>query len=169
MARRQHTPTTRTRLVSWQDPTAASLAGRALSGIDYLRALSAGDIPPPPMAELMRMRLRAVDPGFVRFDCEPDESTYNTLGVAHGGFACTLLDTAAGCALHSVLGVGQSYTSVEIKVSYLKAIRVTSGSLTVTGRVVKAGARVGFTEATLTDHGGSVVATATSTLLVFDL
>ena len=87
----------------------------------------------------------------------------------HGGLVCTLLDSVAGCALHSTLPAGKGYTSVEIKVNYLKAVRESSGLLTAVGTVVKAGSRVGFTEGVVTDESGAVVATATSTLLVFDL
>ena len=75
----------------------------------------------------------------------------------------------AGCALHSALPQGKGYTSVEIKVNYLKAVRLTSGLLTATGTVVKSGARVGFTEGAVIDESGALVATATSTLLIFDL
>ena len=64
---------------------------------------------------------------------------------------------------------GKGYTSIEIKVNYLKAVRASSGLLTATGTVVKSGARVGFTEGVVTDAAGAVVATASSTLLVFDL
>jgi uncharacterized protein (TIGR00369 family) len=74
-----------------------------------------------------------------------------------------------GCALHSTLPQGKGYTSVEIKVNYLKAVRASSGLLTAAGTVVKSGSRVGFTEGVVTDAAGSVVATASSTLLVFDL
>jgi len=75
----------------------------------------------------------------------------------------------AGCALHSTLPAGRGYTSIEIKVSYLKAVRLQSGPLTAVGTVVKAGSRVAFTEGVVTDVSGARVATATSTLLVFDL
>ena len=158
----------RRRMVSWHDPAHAAQSGLSMSGLDYLRALVAGHLSPPPMADLIGMRIIAVEPGRVTFTCEPDESTYNTLGVVHGGLACTLLDSAAGCALHSVLDVGRSYTSVEIKISYLKAIRLGSGRLTATGTVIKSGARLGFTEATLTDQSGTLLATATSTLLIVE-
>jgi len=87
----------------------------------------------------------------------------------HGGVVCTLLDSVTGCAIHSTLPAGKGYTSIEIKVNYLKAVRLNSGVLTATGTVVKAGSRVGFAEGVVTDAGGAVVATATSTLLVFDL
>jgi uncharacterized protein (TIGR00369 family) len=86
-----------------------------------------------------------------------------------GGLVCTLLDSVAGCALHSTLPQGKGYTSIEIKVNYLRAVRLTSGVLTATGTVVKSGSRVGFTEGVVTDPDGAVIATATSTLLVFDL
>ena len=111
----------------------------------------------------------SADPGRVVFTCRPDESAYNPIGVIHGGLVCTLLDSVAGCALHSTLPQGKGYTSIEIKVNYLKAVRLTSGLLTATGTVVKSGSRVGFTEGVVTDADGAVVATATSTLLVFDL
>jgi len=79
------------------------------------------------------------------------------------------LDSVTGCAVHTTLPQGRGYTSVEIKVNYLKAVRLSSGLLTATGTVVKAGARVGFTEGVVTDAAGTVVATATSTMLIFDL
>jgi uncharacterized protein (TIGR00369 family) len=94
---------------------------------------------------------------------------YNPIGVVHGGIVCTLLDSALGCALHTTLPAGKGYTSVEIKVNYLKAVRPQSGLLTATGRVVRAGSRVGFTEGEVVDASGALVATGTSTLLLFDL
>ena len=110
-----------------------------------------------------------VEAGRVSFTCRPDESAYNPIGAIHGGLVCTLLDSVLGCALHSTLPQGKGYTSIEIKVNYLKAVRLSSGRLTATGTVVKAGSRVGFTEGVVTDAAGAVVATASSTLLVFDL
>ena len=82
---------------------------------------------------------------------------------------CTLLDTVCGCALHSALPAGRGFTSVEIKVNYLRAVHMSSGILTATGTLVKAGSRVGFTEGVVTDSQGKVVATASSTLLISDL
>ena len=113
--------------------------------------------------------LVSADPGRVVFNCRPDESAYNPIGAVHGGLVCTLLDAALGCALHSTLPRGKGYTSVEIKVNYLKAVRLSSGLLTATGTVVKSGTRVGFTQGVVTDASGTTVATASSTLLVFDL
>ena len=159
----------RSRTVSWHDPSKPAEMGLQMAGIDYIEAMIAGKIPPPPISRLVQMDIVEAEPGRVVFTCTPDESAYNPIGAVHGGLVCTLLDSVAGCALHSTLPQGKGYTSVEIKVSYLKAIRATSGQLTAVGTVVKAGSRVGFTEGVVTDASGAVVATATSTLLVFDL
>ncbi|GAA2547730.1 PaaI family thioesterase [Mycolicibacterium diernhoferi] len=140
-----------------------------MPGLDYLRAMRDGALPPPPIAALMQTEIVEAEHGRVVFTCSPDESVYNPIGSVHGGLVCTLLDSVLGCALHSTLPQGKGYTSVEIKVNYLKAVRLTSGLLTATGSVVKSGARVGFTEGSITDEYGAVVATASSTLLIFDI
>ena len=159
----------RSRTVTWHDPARPAEVGLAMAGIDYLNEMIAGRIPPPPISRLIAMDLLEAEPGRVVFACTPDESAYNPIGAVHGGLVCTLLDSVAGCALHSTLPQGKGYTSVEIKVNYLKPVRATSGRLTAVGTVVKAGSRVGFTEGVVTDASGAVVATATSTLLVFDV
>lgn len=157
------------RLISWRDPIATQAAAASMSGLSYWRAVSDGQLPPPPIGELIQMRITEVENGRIAFNCTPDGSMYNPLGTVHGGTLCTLLDTVAGCALHTTLAAGFGYTSVEIKVNYLKAVTVASGPLTAVGTVVKAGARIGFTEAKATDASGALVATASSTLLIFEL
>jgi uncharacterized protein (TIGR00369 family) len=158
-----------TRTVTWYDPERSAAKGLQLAGIDYLRAMLDGELPPPPISALIRMELVKVEEGRVEFTCEPDASAYNPIGTVHGGLVCTLLDSVAGCAIHSTLPQGKGYTSVEIKVSYLRPVLASSGTLTATGTVIKTGSRVGFTEGVVTDAAGNLVATATSTLLVFDL
>jgi len=159
----------RQKTVTWDDPMALAMAGRDRAGLDFLRQLAAGERPGPPIASLLGMTLAEVEHGRAVFTLTPDESMFNPIGAVHGGIVCTLLDSALGCALHTTLPAGRGYTSVEIKVSYLKAVRPASGLLTATGRVVRSGARVGFTEGEVTDASGAIVATATSTLLLFDL
>jgi uncharacterized protein (TIGR00369 family) len=159
----------RSRTVSWHDPGPGTARGLTMAGIDYLKAMIAGELPPPPIAALMRFELVDAEPGRVEFTCRPDGSVYNPNGAVHGGLVCTLLDSVAGLAVHSTLPAGKGYTSIEIKVNYLKAVRLDKGPLTATGTVVKAGSRVGFTEGVVTDGSGATVATATSTLLIFDL
>jgi uncharacterized protein (TIGR00369 family) len=157
------------RTVTWHDPAPTVARGMTMPGIDYLKAMIARELPPPPMARLMQFDLVEAEPGKVVFTCEPDASMYNPNGAIHGGLVCTVLDSVAGLALHSTLPPGKGYTSIEIKVNYLKAVRVNAGPLTATGTVVKSGSRVGFTEGVVADASGAIVATATSTLLVFDL
>ncbi|WP_125036354.1 PaaI family thioesterase [Nocardioides sp. LS1] len=159
----------RTRTVTWHDPLQAASYGLKLPGLEHLRAIVDGELPPPPIAGLVQMQIVEAEPGRAVFTCRPDESAYNPIGAVHGGLVCTLLDSVCGCALHTTLPQGRGYTSVEIKVNYLKAVRADSGLLTATGTVTKAGSRVGFTEGVVTDESGAVVATASSTLLVFDL
>jgi uncharacterized protein (TIGR00369 family) len=163
-----NTDTAHSRLVTWQDPTATLAASASMTGLDYWRAVVEGQLPPPPIAQLFQMGVVEAEDGRVTFTCTPDASMYNPLGIVHGGAVCTLLDTATGCALHTTLPAGVSYTSIEIKVNYLKAVTVDSGTLTAVGTVVKAGSRIGFAEANVTDASGKLVATATSTLLIFD-
>jgi uncharacterized protein (TIGR00369 family) len=155
----------RQRLVTWFEPTALHAAPR--SGKAFLEALRDGVVAPPPMASVFGFRIIEVDVGRVVFECDPDESSYNPLGVVHGGLVCTLLDTVSGCAVHSTLDAGVSYTSIDLSVSYLRAVSAQSGTLRATGLATKVGRRVGFAEARVTDEQGRDVATATSSLLVF--
>ena len=159
----------RSRTITWVDPAPSTAIGLSMPGLDYLRAMLDGSLPPPPMAALIQCDLVEAEHGRVVFTCRPDESAYNLIGSVHGGLVCTLLDSVLGCALHSTLPQGKGYTSVEIKINYLKAVRLSSGLLTATGTVVKSGSRVGFTEGSVIDADGALVATASSTLLIFDL
>jgi uncharacterized protein (TIGR00369 family) len=158
----------RSRTVTWQEPEAGVRKGSAMAGLDYLLAMKSGELPKPPFAGLMQIDIVSAEPGRVVFTCQPDESMSNAAGVIHGGVVGMLLDTVAGCALQSTLPVSNGYTSVEIKVNYLRTVRLDSGLLTATGALLRAGSRVGFTEGVVTDAGGAVVATASSTLLLVD-
>jgi uncharacterized protein (TIGR00369 family) len=161
--------TEQSRLIAWRDPISTQATAASMSGLAYWRAVADGHLPQPPIGELLQMRVVDVANGRVTFSCTPDASMYNTLGMVHGGAVCTLLDTVTGCAVHTTLPEGVGYTSVEIKVNYLRGVTMSSGPLTAVGTVVKAGSRIGFTEGKVTDASGALVATATSTLLVFDL
>ena len=155
----------RSKVVTWYDPMtlAASAAGR--TGLEFLQALRDGHLPPPPIASLVGMTAVSVEAGDVVFTCRPDESAYNPIGVVHGGLVCTLLDTVAACAVHSTLPADVGYTSVEIKVSYLRPVRG-GVDLTAHGWVTKPGRRVAFAEADVRDSSGVILATASSTCLV---
>jgi uncharacterized protein (TIGR00369 family) len=144
-------------------------AMRSLSGREYLQAMIDGRLPPAPIGGLMAMTAVSVGEGTVEFRCQPDESAYNPIGVVHGGLVCTLLDSVVGCAVHSTLPVGMGYTSLEIKVSYLRPVRHGQGELTATGRVTKPGRRAAFADGEVRDERGRLIATASSTCLVFSL
>jgi uncharacterized protein (TIGR00369 family) len=159
----------RSKTITWHEPGPSTAKGLAMAGLDYLQAMADGRLPQPPIGGLMEFGIVEAEHGRVVFTCRPDESAYNPIGAIHGGLICTLLDSVTGCAVHSTLPAGKGYTTIEIKVNYLKAVRLSSGVLTATGTVVKAGSRVGFSEGVVTDESGAIVATASSTLLVFDL
>jgi uncharacterized protein (TIGR00369 family) len=127
------------------------------------------EVPGPPIASHVAMDILEVERGTVTFSCAPDESHLNPIGVVHGGLVCTLLDSALGCATHTTLPAGTGYTSIEIKVSYLRPVKPGGGPLTCVGRVTKPGSRVAFAEGEVRDASGKVVATASGSLLVFSI
>ncbi|WP_240499916.1 PaaI family thioesterase [Sphingomonas montana] len=140
----------------------------ALSGIDQLRALmDAGT--PPPIGVTLGFTLIEIEDGRAVFQGDPDRSVYNPIGSVHGGYAATLLDSACGCAVHSRLTAQQGYTTLELKVAYHRPLNDASGPVRAEGRILSIGRRAAFAEATLTDAAGRLCASATSTLLVFDL
>jgi uncharacterized protein (TIGR00369 family) len=157
----------RSRSITWHDPGITAAAALQRSGLETMQAIRDGLLPPAPIAMLMQFDIRALEEGRVEFGCVLDESVYNPIGVVHGGLVCTLLDTVAGCAVHTTLPRGMGYTSIELKVNYLRAVTTTSGPLTAVGTVVKPGRRVAFAEGEVLDSAGRTVATASSSLLVF--
>jgi uncharacterized protein (TIGR00369 family) len=159
----------RSRTVSWHDPAITALGALERSGLETMRAIRDGELPAPPIAHLMQFDIVDLAEGRVEFSCVLDESVYNPIGVVHGGLVCTLLDTVAGCAVHTTLPQGMAYTSIELKVNYLRAVHAHSGPLTAVGTVVKPGRRVAFAEGEVRDSAGRVVATASSSLLVFPI
>jgi uncharacterized protein (TIGR00369 family) len=156
----------RSRTVTWHDPAITATEGARLSGLEHLQAMIDGVLPPPPIMAVTRATLVEVGDGTARFSCTPDESLYNPIGVVHGGLVCTLLDSAAGCAVQTRLPAGVGYTSLEIKVNYLRAVHADSGPLDVVGTVVRVGRRVAVADAQAHDASGTLVATASSTCLV---
>ncbi|MBC7592851.1 MAG: PaaI family thioesterase [Kineosporiaceae bacterium] len=158
----------RAKTIEWHDPARSARWAQQLDGLKFIQAVVDGVIPAPPIASLMNMRFMAAEKGSVVCELDPDESMYNPIGGIHGGTMCTLLDTVVGCAVHTTLPAGVGYTSVEIKVNFIRAATQHSGTLIATGTVKKGGRRIAFAEGEVTDIEGRVVATATSTLLLFE-
>ena len=160
---------TRTRVIEWRDPLAAAAAGRALGGIAYLEALMTGRVAPPPIAETLGFRLIEVGEGRAVFACMPAEYHYNPLGTVHGGLAATLIDSATGCAVQSVCPPGHGWTTLELNVSFVRAMTKDTGEVRCDGRIVHAGARVARAEARLVDRAGRLYAYGATTCLFFPL
>jgi uncharacterized protein (TIGR00369 family) len=158
---------TRERALTWEDPVATAAAGAKMSGLDYMRALVAGELPPAPIAVTMRMGPIELEEGRVVFAAEPGEEHYNPIGVVHGGYAATVLDSVLGCAVHTTLPVGTGYTSLGLEVKYLRPITRDTGRVLGEGRVLYRGRRQATAEATLTAaDSGKLLATGTSTLMI---
>ena len=154
----------RTKVVSWYDPMISAEAALALPGREFLESLADARLPRPPFAALVGARLHSVGEGEVMFRCTPDESTYNPGGIVHGGLLCMLLDSACGCAVQSLLPGGVAISSIEIKVSFMSALRSDSGELEITGRALRVGRQVAFAEADARSGDGKLVGHATSSL-----
>jgi uncharacterized protein (TIGR00369 family) len=161
--------TERSRLVTWQDPMVTARLGGTASGLDLLQRMIKGELPSPPIAELLGFRLVQVEPGFAVFEIEPREFHYNPIGVVHGGVAGTLLDSAMGCSVHSTLPPKTGYTTLEFKVNLVRAITKDTGLLRCEGRVVHAGKRAATADGRLIGTGGKLYAHGSTTCMIFPL
>jgi len=160
--------TARTRTITWDDPKAAAALGRTMAGIDYLQAIIAGEIPAAPIARLMGFTIARVEPGLAVFTLPIGDHLYNPIGSVHGGVAATLLDSVMGCAVHSTLAKGRAYSTLEIKINYLRPMTDALGTVTAEGRVVNAGRKAAFAEGKIFDAAGKVYATGSTTCAVWD-
>lgn len=158
--------TSRSRTIIWEDPTPAVQKSKTMSGLQYLQALQVGDFPAPPIAALLDMEIAEVSEGRIVFAAEPGEYEYNPIGVVHGGVAATLLDSAMGCAVHSTLPAGTAYTTLELKVNYLRPLTSKTGVVYCEEKVIHVGGRVATAEGRLTDASGKLYAHGTTTCIV---
>jgi uncharacterized protein (TIGR00369 family) len=157
----------RKRIVTWEDPTAGVGAAAKISGLEYLRAIARGELPSAPMADLIGFDLSEIEEGRVVFECIPAEYHYNPIGAVHGGLACTLFDSAMGCAVHTMLPAGVGYTTVELKVNFLRPITLKTGRLLCEGTIIHVGGRIATAEARLLDTSGKLYGHATTTCMIF--
>ena len=140
---------------------------RALSGLEYMRQLMTGEREPSGMARLMNMRLVEVEEGRAVFAVEPDERHYNGLGIAHGGLAATLLDSALGCAINTVMPAGRVFTTLEMKINYVRPMQRETGEVRCEAEVLHAGGRVATAEGRIMDAAGRLYAHGTATCMLF--
>ncbi len=159
----------RSRTFTWANPLATASRGRELSGLEFLHAIIAGDLPPPPIANALGFQLSEASPGMAVFTVTPAEFHYNPIGVVHGGLAATLLDSAMSCAVQTSVPAGKGYTTLELKVNLVRAITMKTGPMRAEGKIIHAGSRVGTAEGRLVDAEGRVYAHGTTTCMIFDL
>ena len=157
---------TRTRTITWQDPLSVAAEGAEMSGIDYMRALAESELPPAPMAVLMNMQPLEIEPGRAVFEAIPSNRFRNPLGTVHGGWMATILDSALGCAVHSTLKAGQGFTTVDLAVSFVRAVHESTGKLRCEAKVIHVGGRIATAEGRLVDAEGKLYAHGTTTCLV---
>jgi len=156
----------RTRTVTWEDPRPLAKAGHGVSGLEFLQRIVNGELSPPPFAVLLNFDLVEVSEGHATFAVNPAEYHYNPIGVVHGGLAATLLDSAMGCAVHSMLPAGAGYTTLEIKVNFIRAITAETGRVRCEANVVHSGARTATAEGRIVDEAGRLYSHGTTTCLI---
>ena len=156
----------RTITVSWDDPRAPAEAGRELSGLEYLRRIAAGELPRPPISALMNFGLVELGEGRAVFSAEPAEYHYNPIGVVHGGLAATLLDSAMGCAVHTTLPAGVGYTTLELKVNFVRPMTIKTGRVRCEANLIHRGGRIATAEGRVVGEDGKLYAHGTTTCLI---
>ncbi len=139
----------RTRSFSWEDPAAMAAAGMKLAGIEYIRGIADGTLPPPPVAQLLDFTIVEVEHGRAVFAMQPAEWMYNPIGSVHGGIAATILDSCMGCAIHTTLEAGVGYATADLQVRYIRAMSDATGRVLAEGRLVHGGRRTATAEGRL--------------------
>jgi uncharacterized protein (TIGR00369 family) len=161
------TKSARSRTISWEDPFTVMRAAPGKTGLDLLREISQGKLPSPPIAVLMGFSGALFEEGRAIFEGEPAEYLYNPIGVVHGGYAMTLLDSAMGCAVQSTLGVGERYTTLEVKTNFVRPITLETGRVRSEGLIVHRGSTIATAEGRLTAiESGKLLAHGTTTCLI---
>ena len=151
----------RERLVEWQAPGLVAKAAAAMSGLEAMRAIRDGILPPPPFARLIGFRMGVAEPGRIVMELEPHEALENNM--LHGATAAALLDTAMGCAISTQLPAGQGAVTLDLKLTYLRPLSVRSGTIFAEGKLIKLGRQTSYTEGFVRDGSGNLAVHATAT------
>ena len=142
---------------------------RSMSGMEVFAAIRRGELPTPPIGRLMDFVAISFEPGRFVFQGTPRIDHYNPLGTVHGGYAATLLDSCVGCAVHTMLPAGTGYTTLELKINYIRAMTDKTGPVRAEGRTISVGRQTAVAEGRLTDSDGKLLAYASTTCLVFPI
>src|ERR1700730_10256707 len=156
-----------TQAIDEQLPPERTETRRIMSGIEYMRQLMTGELPPSGMVQLLGLKLVEVSEGRAVFTVQPDERHYNGLGIAHGGVAATLLDSALGCAINAMMPAGKIFTTLEMKINYVRPLRRETGEVRCEASVIHVGGRVATAEGRIVDASGKLYAHGTATCMLF--
>ena len=136
-------------------------------GLGFLQAMISGKIPQPPIGQRVNFHLIEAEKGRVVFEGHPARDLYNPIGSVHGGFAATLLDSCTGCAIFTTLTKGETWTTLELKVNYVRAISADTGPVRAEGRLIHRGRTISTSEGDIKDRAGKLYAHATTTCMIF--
>jgi uncharacterized protein (TIGR00369 family) len=159
----------RKRKHEWVNPLELAAKARTMPGFDFLNGILKSEIPPAPIASTLDFRPHSLEKGKAVFEFEPKEFHYNPIGSVHGGVIATVLDTVMGCSLQSALLQGVVYTTLELKVNFLKAVTINSGVMKSTGKIIHLGKTTALVEADLKDEAGKLYAHAVSTCMIINI
>lgn len=153
----------------WGDTSAMLRAAPGRTGMELLTMMANGALPAPPISQTLGFQGQSFGEGTATFVCEPTERQYNPMGSMHGGMQATLIDSATGCAVQTLLPEGHGYSTVYLTCEYFRGVTVDTGLLTCTANVVKRGRRVSVADASIVDAGGKVYVRGTATCLAFPI
>ena len=156
----------RTRSYGWEDPARLAAGAADRSGLDFVRAMIDGELPPPPIARTIDFTIAEADKGHVVVTSRVHEWQYNPIGTVHGGVYATLLDSAAGLALQTTLPPGTKWTTLDLTVKFLRGMSPASGTVRTIGTIAHQGRRTALAEARMYDEQDRLLATATSSLMI---
>lgn len=141
----------------------------AMTGLERVLAMVEGRAPGAPIGKIMAMTARGAGPGWVEFAGVPGPEHYNPMGFVHGGYAATLLNSALGVCVLTTLPPGMTFTTIDLNVTYLRAMSARTGEVIARGEVVSSGRQIATARGTLVDSEGRLIATGTTTCLIFPI
>ncbi len=157
----------RTRTYTWEDPMIGPQVAANMSGMEHLQAMLDGKIPTPPIAKTLDFTLSEIGEGRAVFTCTPSEFHYNPIGMVHGGLIATLLDSALGCAIHTLLPAGAGYTTLELHVNLVRPLTRDTGEIRCESNILHFGKRMATAEAKVLDRAGKLYGHGTTTCMIF--
>ncbi|MBD0369687.1 MAG: PaaI family thioesterase [Pyrinomonadaceae bacterium] len=156
-----------TRTINEEELESRAEARSRMSGLEYMQKVAAGEVPQSGMGQLMGFKITEVSEGYAVLTVRPDDRHYNGIGIAHGGLAATLLDSATGCAINTMMPAGRIFTTLEMKINYVRPIRGETGVVRCEARVIHVGGRVATAEGRVVDEQGKLYAHGTATCMLF--